>query len=475
MRPLLAGGLPPFDPWQTWITSGDVLLASHADARGLAARQARRLAELLAGALRDSPLLARHLKGIVPGRTRLEDLPVLTKAELMAAFDEWVTDPELHLDALRRFTADPSRIADAYLGRYTVWESSGSSGEPGVFVQDAGAMAVYDALEALRRRTPVARPLDPLHLGERIAFVGALGGHFASQVSIARLRRLNPALATRLHDVSFLQPVAGMVSELQALAPGVLSTYPSAAVLLASEQVRGRLQLRLKEVWTGGETLSPGMRRHIEQAFGCAVVQSYGASEFLPLASECALGALHLNSDWAILESVDAQGRAVPAGERGASVLLTNLANRVQPLIRYPLGDRVRMQAARCGCGSHLPVIEVEGRADDTLAFRSPRGRTVRVLPLALCTVLEDEVGLDDFQLEQLGPRALRLGTPEAGASARERLHRGCGALQAFLAGQGVPDVQVSAEAARPHVLGAGGKLRRVMATVTGPPAAVSS
>jgi hypothetical protein len=41
------------------------------------------------------------------------------------------------------FTADPSRIADPYLGRYVVWESSGSSGEPGIFVQDAAAMAAF--------------------------------------------------------------------------------------------------------------------------------------------------------------------------------------------------------------------------------------------------------------------------------------------------------------------------------------------
>jgi hypothetical protein len=54
-----------------------------------------------------------------------------------------------------------------------------------------GRWPVYDALEALRR--PVLRPFrsffDPLGIGERIAFVGATGGHFASTVSVERLRR----------------------------------------------------------------------------------------------------------------------------------------------------------------------------------------------------------------------------------------------------------------------------------------------
>jgi phenylacetate-CoA ligase len=68
-------------------------------------------------------------------------------------------------------------------------------------------MAVYDALQAWRRPSPrpLSRWLDPWYLGERIAFVGATGGHFASTVSSQRLRRLNPALAASLHEVSFLQ------------------------------------------------------------------------------------------------------------------------------------------------------------------------------------------------------------------------------------------------------------------------------
>jgi phenylacetate-CoA ligase len=455
---------PPFDPWLTWTTAGEVLLATHADAAGLAARRSRRLANLLARAARESPLHAQHLRGKDAARMRLQDLPVFSKRELMARFDEWVTDPALHLDDLRRFTADPARIADPYLGRYTVWESSGSSGEPSVFVQDAAALAVYDALEALRRRTPVARLLDPLYLGECIAFVGATGGHFASQVSIERLRRLNPSLASRLHDISFLQPVDRLVAQLQALSPSVLSTYPSAAVMLAGEQLAGRLKLRLKEVWTGGETLSPGMRRLIEQGFGCGVVQSYGASEFLPLAAECARGALHLNSDWVILESVDADGRPVPQGETGASVLLTNLANHVQPLIRYPLGDRVRWHHDACGCGSHLPVIEVEGRSDDTLTVQGRGGRPVRLLPLALGTVLEEEAGLADFQLLQQGPARLRLSTPACGPQAESALARGREALGHFLTGHGVSGVSVQCRAGCAHQLGAGGKLRRVLA-----------
>jgi phenylacetate-CoA ligase len=458
--------LTAFDPWLTGIIAAEVASASHAGAEALAGLRSRRLAGLLASATRDSPFYRRRLRGANLARPHLPDLPIVHKGDLMRQFDDWVTDSQLRLDDLRRFVADRSLIAEPFLGRYVVWTSSGSSGEPGIFVQDAAAMAVYDALQAWRRPSPrpLSRWLDPWYLGERIAFVGATGGHFASTVSSQRLRRLNPALAASLHEVSFLQSTQRLVAELQTLSPTVLSTYPSVALMLAEERLAGRLRLGLREVWTGGENLSPATRRLVQEAFGCPVVDSYGASEFLPLASECRCGRLHLNTDWAILEPVDESGLAVPADETGATTLLTNLANHVQPLIRYDIGDRIKLHSQRCACGSCLPVIEVQGRSDDSLLMRASGRQPVRVSPLALCTVLEDDANLFDFQLEQQGPCELLLCTPAAGEPARATLRRARGVLETFLAQQGVPGVQIRCQSGRPNHRGTGGKVQRVTA-----------
>jgi phenylacetate-coenzyme A ligase PaaK-like adenylate-forming protein len=382
----------------------------------------------------------------------------------MSSFDSWCCDPALRLAPLRRFVADPRNIAQQFLDRYTVWESSGSSGEPALFVQDSAAMAVYDALEALRKPDlrPMRRAYDPLGLGERIVFLGAIGGHFASTVSIERLRRLNPFLAMSISSLSFLQPIERIVAQLEACRPSVIATYPSAAILLAGEFRAGRLRSAPKEIWTGGETLTPGMRSFVQDAFDCAVVNSYGASEFFSLACECSHGALHLNSDWAILEPVDGDGRPVAPGTPGTTTLLTNLANRVQPLIRYDLGDRVTVRESPCACGSHLPVIEVAGRCDDTLRVGSA-GHGVQVLPLALSTVLEEEAGLFDFQLIQDGPRELSLNTAARGKAATAALQRGRSALATFLRDQGAGAVRIHCGSGHPPRLGSTGKLQRVI------------
>ncbi len=463
--------LPPFDPWLTQGFAIDAAAAVHAGAQGLAERQSRRLFELLRAAAGGSAFYRRRFEGRDPASIRLDSLQPVRKPELMRAFDDWVADPVLRLDALRGFVADRSRIADAFAGRYLVWESSGSSGEPGIFVQDARAMAVYDALEYVRR--PAARTLErlmnPWGLGERIVFVGATSGHFASTVSIERLRRLNPALAFGMRSISFLQAPEALAAQLDASRPTVIATYPSVALLLAEEREAGRLQAAPREVWTGGEHLSHACRGRVQRALGASIVNNYGASEFLTLASECRHGRLHFNSDWAILESVDAQGRVAAPGEQGAGTLLTNLANHVQPLIRYALGDRVRNDPAPCPCGSALPVIEVEGRNDDALRLGRLGGRGVSVSPLAVSTVLEEEAALFDFQLVQRSRCDLQLTTGLQGRAADALLRRARSALAAFLAGQGAVGVHIHCRSGEPERRGASGKVQRVLVALDEP------
>jgi phenylacetate-CoA ligase len=458
--------LSPLDQWLAGSVAADVWVASRGAAQALASRQSHRLRTLLAAAARGSRLYRQCLAGSDPGRTPLQALPVGHKADLMRHFGDWVTDTSLELEDMRRFLRDASRIGEPYRDRYMLWESSGSTGEPGVFVEDAAAMAVYDALEALRR-APSPRGhgvFDPWLLDQRIAFVGATSGHFASVVSVERLRRLNASLARRVRSISFLQPVERLADELQAWGPNVLATYPSAALMLAQEQQAGRLALDLHQVWTGGETLTPTMRRHIEEGFGCPVLNSYGASEFLAMASDCAHGQLHLNCDWFVLEPVDERGRPVPPGEPSATTLLTNLANHVQPVIRYDLGDRVTLSPERCACGSWLPVVDVQGRRDDTLRLAGRRRRTVPVLPLAISTVLEDDAGLFDFQLRQQGPSELLLCTGQRGASAVRQLRHARSVLAGFLSDQGAAPVEIHCRSGQPGQHGRSGKIPRIVA-----------
>jgi phenylacetate-coenzyme A ligase PaaK-like adenylate-forming protein len=452
-----------FDPLQglaELAMAWDLQCVPYSPPHGWQFRREQRLQALLAHARNRSAMFRRAPPVGEQASVSLSAWPVTHKADLMRRFADWVTDPTVTLPALRAFISDPQRIGEAFGSGMAVWESSGSSGEPGLFVHDARALQVYDLLEALRR------PWRWLGAGP-LAFVGATHGHFASVCTIERLRRQHPWLAPHMRSLSFLRPLPELVTELEQFAPRVLAAYPSTALALAEEAAAGRLRLSLQSVWLGGETLTPAVRAAVQRAFGAPVINSYGASECLTLAGECDHGALHLNADWVILEPVDEHHRPVEPGTFGATTLLTNLANRVQPLIRYDIGDRVRLLPQACACGSSLPVIEVEGRKDDCLILRTSQGRPVRLPPLALVSVLE-EAGVFDFQLRQQGESALSLALVHGGARGKRELERARRALNAYLRTQGLGGASIDGHCGEPCRHGHSGKTARIVGARAG-------
>lgn len=463
--------LPPMNPWLWSQTLGESFAAGF-DPQGVGRLQReRRLRLLLEAAAEGSPLYRERLgRGAAPAWA---DIEPVGKAELMQRFDDWATDRRITRAGVEDFLADPSRVGDAFLGRYLVWTSSGTSGQPGIFVQDEAALAVFDALDLLRFRGLGlgAMPGSVWAPGQRYAFIAATGGHFAGVASFERLRRigesaalLTPWLRPQVRTFSVLQPLPELMRELQAFAPTLLISYPSCADLLAEAAAAGRLDLKLRELWVGGEQLTAEQRQRIGAAFGCRIRNNYGASEFYAMAWECAQGAMHLNDDWLIAEPVDRDDRPVPPGEASHALLLTNLANRTQPLLRYRLGDSLRILPGRCACGSGFPRIEVQGRADETLALQDTFGRAVRLLPLALLTVVEEGAQLTQFQLVATSPQRLELRLEAGLADAAAAFERARAVLAAYLAQQGLGNVRVQLGRGPPQPHPRSGKLSRVLA-----------
>jgi phenylacetate-CoA ligase len=170
--------------------------------------------------------------------------------------------------------------------------------------------------------------------------------------------------------------------------------YPSALTKFADELEAQRLDGRAlgwKTVITTAEVLHDHQRKRIERALGCHVSDSYGCAEVGPVGLECAKGRLHVP-----IESVAVD--FLTRDEGHTELLLTDLHNFSQPMIRYRVGDLLRvagpaddsgnrgaapgragaslLPTSACACGLPLPVLPpVLGRAGDTLEL--PDGRRV--------------------------------------------------------------------------------------------------
>jgi phenylacetate-CoA ligase len=446
----------------------DLWRAQREGPTGIARRRSRRLATLVAHARTRSPYFARHYAGVPTDGWRLADLPPTTKPELMAAFDDWLTDPSITRADLETFIADPERAGEPYRDGLFVCTTSGTTGHPGLFVHDQPLVAVYRALTIVRLDLAWLSALDWVRLvrrGIRWAAVVGTGSHFAGTAWVEFERHRSPVNRWAYRTFSVQRPLAELAAALNAFDPAILSSYPSALELLAEEQVAGRLRIRPTIVETAGESMTTDARSRVAVAFGAPVHDVYGSTEFAMMAMDCPQGWLHVNSDWVVLEPVDAELRPAAPGHPSHTVLLTDLADRLQPIIRYDLGDSVLTRPEPCLCGSPFPAIRVEGRRDDVLRLSTRDGRTIRVLPLAISAALESTRGVHRSQVVQTGPSTLRVRLePEADARADDVWVAVVGNLRAYLEDQGLDDVALVRADEPPEQDRVSGKFRQVIA-----------
>jgi phenylacetate-CoA ligase len=402
-------------------------------ADALAARQRDGLRTLLRHAVAHSPFHARRLAGIDVDRLELADLarlPVMTKADLMDRFDDVVTDRRLTRALCERALAATGTEPRPLFGEYTCLASGGSSGRRGVFVLDAEAKTEF---LCVLHRPAVAHAIahgGPPPAGMVMAMVAAASAVHATGASAAWM----DGGPVRIAPVPATLPLEDVVARLEQIDPPVLIGYPSMLIRVAREKAAGRLAIAPEVVRSTSETLLPEWRREIESAFGVGVSDVFGSSEGLIGVAAPGDPVLTFNTDVCIVELVDEDDRPVPRGVPSAKILVTNLANRVQPLVRYEIGDRfVRMPDAREH--GHLRAT-VEGRNDDGLRWDG-----IEVHPLVVRGVMVKEPRVTDYQVRQTA-RGIDVALLATEPFALEPL---CTALRGALQEAGIRDPEVGA------------------------------
>lgn len=326
-----------------------------------------------------SPFYQRFHQGLMD--RPLQELPILTKTMMMEHFDDLVTDRAIRFSAIKQYLARAD-VSRPFLDRYRVIVTSGSTGQPSVFLSDlteGKTMAdTYTRFEVWGGVTPdskatVVSSASAVHMSAQ--FPMTIDGH---KVPIIGL--------------SSLDPVETLVQRLNEWQPDTLVAYSSIISVLAKEQHEKRLNIPLRSIFCGADTLTSDMRRRIENAWQKQAFNAYATTEGGILATECsAHQGMHLFEDFSIIEVVDEENRPVPPGTPGSKVLLTVLFRHTQPLIRYEVSDICTMSTREsCPCGSPFALIEsIQGRASDMLYFPTHNGKEEGFAPLQFETVFD--------------------------------------------------------------------------------------
>ena len=155
----------------------------------------------------------------------------------------------------------------------------------------------------------------------------------------------------------------------------VLITTPSYALhLLHLMKEKGlRPPESLKLAILVGEDVTPEDRLRLEQGFNLTIRLGYGITEVIGpgMGYECEKkNGYHLAADYFLAEIVHPEtGKPLPVGELG-ELVITTLAVKANPLIRFRTGDLARFIPEPCSCGRTTPRILIEGRCDGRVSIR---------------------------------------------------------------------------------------------------------
>ncbi len=253
--------------------------------------------------------------------------------------------------------------------------------------------------EAMRLNTRIARAMDRSDYREAVLTTPACGAgtcHFGSQTPAER----------SIDGILFFNESADpthwtdgecerMLREWCEFAPRGVEADPAYLAIIARVALARGLRVPSPEFITlTYETTTRAMRRDIGRAFDAPVFQLYGATEAGVLFMECEHGRLHPNERHSHVDLVP-----VPGSRRLARVLATTLGRAWMPLLRYDIGDVVRVAESRecpCGLASDGPLIErIEGRQNDCVSVGDET-----VTPLMLDDAIHAALG-PDATLEQ--------------------------------------------------------------------------
>ena len=348
-----------------------------ASRRDIVAFQEARLRRLIRHAYRQVSYYRQLLDdaGIDPDGIRtIEDLrrvPITERRDVQGLPADALCDRSVRVASLRTLT------------------TSGTTGNP---LRVRRTWLEENVLLALRARAARAYGHGLRTRRAHIDFIGA------DTVPMSR-RRMHErvGLLPRLR-IDWQTPAAALVDAVARFRAEVVSGPPSILSWLASTLSDGdRRRMGLERIFVGTETLTPGMRRAIEQGFGAPAVDVYGCHECVFLAMQRPGTATYRVCEESVILEVLKEGEPAGPGDTG-DVVVTALHSFAMPFIRYRLGDRVTLgDSPRDGDDPYLSLNAIDGRRTDRFVLSD--GRTLHAY--ALGGAIERCAGVRTFQVIQ--------------------------------------------------------------------------
>lgn len=419
-----------------------------------------RLKELVNYARLHSPYFKELYRNINDEFT-LTDLPMTNKTELMKDYSKWVTDSDVNLEDVLDFIYHNENIYDKYLEKYTALTTSGTTGNPMPMIRDA----YHNTIHGVLMQTRLLRDVDPDIMNTtkyKTAAYIVTEKNVSSYSSFLRAKNAHPGYENNMTAIPLLDSVEKNLDRIQEFQPDLITAYPSVLGPVIKAQKSGRIQIAPKAIATSAELLTQNMYHSLRETFQCPVLNNYCSTEGGEAAMSCTEGKLHINDDWIIIEPIDKNGNPVKEGEWSDGILITDLTNYIQPIIRYYMSDRVRIHTEPCACGSSFPIMEIRGRVGENL---NVGGKDI--LGLSLIYILEKVEGVYHIQLVQNGETSFEVRMiPEEESKKQDIFEKFKKDLDTFFEEQGCKDIEIVLSSEGLIHSAKGGKIKPIIVNI---------
>lgn len=326
----------------------------------------------------------------------VEKLPPVDKKILIENYEDIVCKEKLNQEELAEFAAGCEDMKKTYHGNYHLVHSSGSTGKPRFYVYDDEAwnQMLVGIIRGALWGMSFFQVVKLLLCRPRMLYIAATDGRYGGVMAVGD--GIEGLKAKQLHlDINAsLQEWCSAIGKFK---PNIVIGYPSALKILAELTEQGKLNVKFSRIITCGEPLSQGLRTYLESVFGVKLVNFYGASESLALGVETdPTEGMILFDDLNYIEVIDGQ------------MYVTSLYNKVQPLIRYRLSDKLSLKKdADTGNCPFTKAFSILGWDEDMMWFEDGNGNHEFLHPLAIEGICIE--GVIDYQFRQTAKDAFDL------------------------------------------------------------------
>jgi phenylacetate-CoA ligase len=379
----------------------------------LEALRDQRLRAIVSYAKSHSPWHAERLAHVDTDRlnaSSLDELPTMSKSDLMDNWDDIVTDRRLTKSGaqaeLARLSAGDAGMF--WMDDFVLVETGGSTGNPTFVVWDAEGwvdMAVIVSRYGAWLQQSAPKSAD-LRSSAATTWVQATVGSSHPTSMSRQLARFFARPEFENHELPANAPAADTAAALRELNPTGLFGFASALLAVANEVDKGRLSLSPVMVGASSEPLTEQMRQFLFELFATEPSNTYAVTELGALAARTLPGRsdMCLVEDAAVYEPVirKSDGTDEPAAERVSDgLIVTNVLNRAMPLIRYQLGDRVRIEDPVAEAPWSGRRIILVGPRPPALTYTVPGREDVIVDPVEMQDAVSALPGVLDYSLRQ--------------------------------------------------------------------------